>query len=773
MRIERYYSSIREEVSPFVPQALELLTRQDYVGFFKACGPNYIRGIRRAQEVTAIFNFRSTSTERASEYASSVQVATSWWNQRYSGGYARQNKFSSQNQSLKINIVGYGLGLTLEGSETLVATTLEDYHNVMKFAFNSMTKNKDSVDIGMVYGMEVVPWVENIQFQINSGIQEESIEVPLPRSLIPRAYRITDTSDTLFVTSARDQFRCKEPAYLIDRYGYCCERDAIFDYEEQEYDPEDLDNRICRPLRVLDKAIVSENMAANGEFVARLDRTVSFKLAQLQTMEKCISAARAIPDRLDYHILKPQDTVKYDTAMEFNFTVFEMKQSLDPFNNYDLLRHMAKELDEFMDMYYQPCVAALFGTNIGRTSDTDPSFFMAYPWHSHDECTYLSCLGNSMRWDRERGGCIPSLISGYNANQYEAGEAAFCSKDPDSGETETCKYDSSDLAEYHQAVTSGWREQIPLGRVDYFMERFCMPELTPNKISSAEECRLRLAHAVHTSREEMNVALNKPATQSSTDHGGIASRANDGNTDQRWRNGSIAHTGYQNEPWWEVDLRATFSISRIKVYNRVDCCKERLDGFSIYIYDNGAVSHTYNHSGSAGREVEIVLTSPVAGDKVRIQLNSDAYLNFAELEVWAPPGDVASCDNPTFPTWPDDFRFVNNGNRPSGYTCLQLYEGSPGWKNNWLCWKSDKAHPGIRWSYAGAIPDMRCTAITEGMYTNGYWNDNYLCVPNESKLQLSWTSHGQTGGRSCISFDDPEASGMTWSDNYLCGFIRY
>ena len=57
MRIDRYYSSVREEVSPLSDDALTLLDRQDYIGFFKACGPNYIRGIRRAQEVVAYFEF--------------------------------------------------------------------------------------------------------------------------------------------------------------------------------------------------------------------------------------------------------------------------------------------------------------------------------------------------------------------------------------------------------------------------------------------------------------------------------------------------------------------------------------------------------------------------------------------------------------------------------------------------------------------------------------------------------------------------------------------
>merc|ERR1712127_974418 len=111
-----------------------------------------------------------------------------------------------------------------------------------------------------------------------------------------------------------------------------------------------------------------------------------------------------------------------DTAIDTEFTAIQLKLALDPFNDYAVVRHMASELDEFMSMYYQPCIAALFGTKIGKSSDTDPSYFMAYPWHTHDECTHLSCLASSMRWDRRTGGgCIPSLISGYNSLTYDQG----------------------------------------------------------------------------------------------------------------------------------------------------------------------------------------------------------------------------------------------------------------------------------------------------------------------------------------------------------------
>ena len=75
MRLERYYSSVREEVSPLSDDAKTLLNSEDYVGFFKACGPNYVRGIRRAQEVSATFKFQSSSTETAKSFAAGLKVS--------------------------------------------------------------------------------------------------------------------------------------------------------------------------------------------------------------------------------------------------------------------------------------------------------------------------------------------------------------------------------------------------------------------------------------------------------------------------------------------------------------------------------------------------------------------------------------------------------------------------------------------------------------------------------------------------------------------------
>lgn len=84
-----------------------------------------------------------------------------------------------------------------------------------------------------------------------------------------------------------------------------------------------------------------------------------------------------------------------------------------------------------------------------------------------------------------------------------------------------------------------------------------------------------------------NVALGQPASQSSTAHSGVASRAVDGNTNGRYSNNSVTHTaGGASDAWWLVDLGSNTEIAEIIVYNRTDqCCTFRLNFAEVEIIE--------------------------------------------------------------------------------------------------------------------------------------------------------------------------------------------
>ena len=77
------------------------------------------------------------------------------------------------------------------------------------------------------------------------------------------------------------------------------------------------------------------------------------------------------------------------------------------------------------------------------------------------------------------------------------------------------------------------------------------------------------------------------ARQSSTHEKGEAKNAIDGNTEQDFNKGSVSHTNEQTDPWFVVDLGEEKDISTIKVFNRGDCCGDRLVGATVEIVDAG------------------------------------------------------------------------------------------------------------------------------------------------------------------------------------------
>jgi putative heme-binding domain-containing protein len=85
----------------------------------------------------------------------------------------------------------------------------------------------------------------------------------------------------------------------------------------------------------------------------------------------------------------------------------------------------------------------------------------------------------------------------------------------------------------------------------------------------------------------VNVARKGKASQSSTAHGGVASRGIDGNTSGNYNDGGQTHTqeGTLN-PWWEVDLGREVPIEKIVIWNRTDGnLGDRLKNYTLKVLD--------------------------------------------------------------------------------------------------------------------------------------------------------------------------------------------
>ncbi|MDF1799026.1 MAG: discoidin domain-containing protein [Planctomycetota bacterium] len=83
----------------------------------------------------------------------------------------------------------------------------------------------------------------------------------------------------------------------------------------------------------------------------------------------------------------------------------------------------------------------------------------------------------------------------------------------------------------------------------------------------------------------VSIAVGKRAEQSSTSNAAGPERAVDGDVNGVFLEGSVTHTIDNLEAWWEVDLGKAYPIDRVVVWNRTDCCSERLEGFTLQLFD--------------------------------------------------------------------------------------------------------------------------------------------------------------------------------------------
>jgi len=130
---------------------------------------------------------------------------------------------------------------------------------------------------------------------------------------------------------------------------------------------------------------------------------------------------------------------------------------------------------------------------------------------------------------------------------------------------------------------------------------------------------------------DKNIASAGEASQSDNYHNqGLAYLAIDGNTDGHWGGGSVTHTVKEgNEAWWRLDFSNTYYVSKILIWNRVDCCSERLNGVTVRIDDHENIIAKLDTT--KGNPIGIEVDDDV--NKITIY-GGNSVLSLAEVEVF-------------------------------------------------------------------------------------------------------------------------------------------
>ncbi|HTJ46209.1 MAG TPA: hypothetical protein VL463_29090 [Kofleriaceae bacterium] len=166
--VDSYYSSIDESKARISDAARELLTSNDVPGFFDACGMYYIRSIGRNAQFISVFNYKTESSERDVSFEAKLDAELKGWGQRAKVDVETKGSIAQEASSKYLTITSTALGLGKDEKASLIAYDLDTFRNAIKDAFISMQQE----DTGMVTSIEVVPWVENADFQRVLKLQE-------------------------------------------------------------------------------------------------------------------------------------------------------------------------------------------------------------------------------------------------------------------------------------------------------------------------------------------------------------------------------------------------------------------------------------------------------------------------------------------------------------------------------------------------------------------------------------------------------------------------
>jgi len=136
-----------------------------------------------------------------------------------------------------------------------------------------------------------------------------------------------------------------------------------------------------------------------------------------------------------------------------------------------------------------------------------------------------------------------------------------------------------------------------------------------------------------------NIAGTGTATQSSTNHGGVASRAIDDDINGHWSGKSVTHTATESSPWWKLNFPEPVKISQVILYNRSDCCWTRLNRPIVEVWKDGALVKKVDYPGPSWYVPRYGASSysldNVEGDEVRVWINRWGILSLAEVQVYS------------------------------------------------------------------------------------------------------------------------------------------
>ncbi|EKX31602.1 hypothetical protein GUITHDRAFT_122206 [Guillardia theta CCMP2712] len=176
-------------------------------------------------------------------------------------------------------------------------------------------------------------------------------------------------------------------------------------------------------------------------------------------------------------------------------------------------------------------------------------------------------------------------------------------------------------------------------------------------------------------------------SQSSVAAGAEASRSNDGVIKTNFFSGSCSHTEMQTDPWWMLDMGGRRRVSSVVIWNRADCCSNRIVGFQVRLgdslvlqenpvcyQDQSKVSSTY-YAESCEGEGRYLFVDLVGNNKI-LSIPFPCHYKYSKNDNYYSSSDnfnyYSSSDNFNYYPSSDNFHYYSSSDNFNYYSSSDI-----------------------------------------------------------------------------------------------------
>ncbi|HNX23716.1 MAG TPA: hypothetical protein PKG60_06680 [Spirochaetota bacterium] len=173
INLHSYYASLDESSTKMGNSASKLISNGDLPGFFSSCGSYYVRSIGRRSRFISVFTYKTEDQKPDTAFENNLENQIKGFGQSLKENVAAlkdaalssvdfaKRDFVKECSRRELTITTAAFGMGKNENATLISYDIDTFRNSIADAFLAM----QNPGTGKVSTIEVVPWVENTDFQ--------------------------------------------------------------------------------------------------------------------------------------------------------------------------------------------------------------------------------------------------------------------------------------------------------------------------------------------------------------------------------------------------------------------------------------------------------------------------------------------------------------------------------------------------------------------------------------------------------------------------------